>query len=56
VWAAAGAQDDIFYENGKTVTANYTIAATRNAMSTGPITIATGVVVTLATGSRWVIL
>lgn len=56
VWAAAGAQDDIFYENGKTVTANYTIAATRNAMSTGPITIATGVLVSIATGSRWVIL
>lgn len=55
-WAAAGAQNDIFYENGKTVTANYSISSTRNAMSTGPITIATGVVVTIATGSRWVIL
>lgn len=54
-WAAAGAQNDIFYENGQTVTANYTIAANRNAMSAGPVTINTGVTVTQAAGSNWVI-
>ena len=54
-WAAAGAQNDIFYENGQTVTADYTIAATRNAMSAGPITIAVGVTVTEAVGANWVI-
>ena len=54
-WAAAGAQNDIFYENGQTVTQDYTIASTRNAMSSGPITIATGVTVTQAVGSNWVI-
>jgi hypothetical protein len=54
-WAAAGAQDNIFYENGQTVTADYTIAATRNAMSAGPITIAVGVTVTEAVGANWVI-
>ena len=54
-WAAAGAQNDIFYENGQTVTQDYTIASNRNAMSSGPITIATGVTVTQAVGSNWVI-
>lgn len=54
-WAAAGAQNDIFYENGQTVTANYTVGATRNAMSAGPVTIAVGVTVTIAAGGNWVI-
>ena len=54
-WAAAGAQNDIFYENGQTVTADYTIAANRNAMSAGPVTIAVGVTVTEAVGANWVI-
>ena len=51
----AGA-DDIFYENSKTVNGNYTISTNKNAMSTGPITIASGVSVTVPSGSRWVVL
>jgi hypothetical protein len=54
-WAAAGAQDNIFYENGQTVTADRTIGSTTNAMSSGPITIATGVTVTISTGGNWAI-
>lgn len=54
-WAAAGAQNDIFYENGQTVSTNYTITSTRNAMSAGPVTINTGVTVTIDTGGNWVI-
>lgn len=54
-WAAAGAQNDIFYENGQIVTQDYTIAANRNAMSAGPITIAVGVTVTESVGANWVI-
>jgi hypothetical protein len=54
-WAAAGAQDNIFYENGQTVTANRTIGSTTNAMSSGPITIGTGVTVTINTGGNWAI-
>ena len=54
-WAAAGAQNDIFYENGQTVTADYTIESNRNAMSAGPITIAVGVTVTEDVGASWVI-
>jgi len=54
-WATTGAQNDIFYENGQTVTTNYTVGATRNAMSAGPVTINTGVTVTIASGGNWVI-
>lgn len=54
--ATGGASDAIFYENGQTVTANYTITTNTNAMSTGTITINSGVSVTVPSGSRWVIL
>jgi hypothetical protein len=54
-WASAGAISDVFYENTQTVSANYTIPVGRNAMSAGPITIATGVTVTISEGSSWVI-
>ena len=54
-WAAAGAQNDIFYENAQIITQDYTIAANRNAMSSGPITIAVGVTVTESVGANWVI-
>jgi len=54
--ATGGSTDDIFYENGQTVTANYTITTNKNAMSAGPITINTGISVTVPTGSVWVIL
>ena len=46
----------IFYENGKTVTASYSITRDSNAMTTGPITVNSGVTVTVPTGSRWVVL
>lgn len=48
--------DDVFYENAKTVTGSYTISSSKNAMSTGPITINSGVSVTVPSGSRWVVL
>ena len=41
--------------NSLTVTASYTIAAGFSGASAGPITLASGVVVTVAGGSRWVI-
>jgi hypothetical protein len=47
--------DGVIYENSKNVASNYTITAGKNAMSAGPITINTGVTVTIPTGSRWVI-
>lgn len=54
--ATGGGSDEIFIENGQTVNTNYTIGTSRNAMSTGPISVASGVVVTVPTGSRWVVL
>lgn len=53
--ATGGGSDTVFVENSQSVTVNYTITANKNAMSAGDITIATGVTVTLPTGSRWVI-
>lgn len=54
--ATGGGADEIFVENGQNVTVNYTIPSTRNAMSTGPITVDSGVTVTVSSGSRWVVL
>jgi hypothetical protein len=53
--ATGGGNDAVFYVNGQTVTADYTIPSGQNAMSAGPITIADGVTVSIATGSNWVI-
>jgi hypothetical protein len=43
------------YENANTISANYTIGTNNNAISAGPITIASGVVVTVPSGSVWVV-
>lgn len=56
IGATGGDVDDVFYENAQTVTANYTISTGKSAMSTGPITVNTGITVTIPDGSRWVIL
>ena len=44
-----------FILNAQTVSANYTVPTNYNASSAGPITINTGVTVTVSTGSTWVI-
>jgi hypothetical protein len=54
--ATGAGGDQVFYENELTVTTSYTLTTSRNAMSTGPITINSGVTVTVPTGQRWVIL
>ena len=54
--ATGGGADQVFVENGQNVTTNYTIPSTKNAMSTGPITVDSGVSVTVSSGSRWVVL
>ena len=53
--ATGGGSDEIFYENGQTVTTNYTISDGKNAMSAGPVTINTGVAVTVGTGETWTV-
>jgi len=42
--------------NSLTVSTNYTIAAGYSGSSAGPVTLASGVTVTVASGSRWVVL
>ena len=42
--------------NNTTVSASYTIATGNNAMSVGPITVASGQSVTVSSGQRWVVL
>ena len=51
----SGANDDIFWENGQNVTSNYTITNGKNAMSAGPITVNSGVTVTVGDGETWTV-
>ena len=44
------------YENVDDITSNYTLTSGSNGMSVGPMTIASGVTVTVPSGQRWVIL
>lgn len=44
------------FANAKTVSTNYTIPTDYNASSTGPVTVASGISVTIPSGSRWVVL
>lgn len=54
--ATGGGSDRVFYENDQVVNSSYTVTPGRNAMSTGPITIVTGAVVTVGSGSVWTII
>jgi len=54
--ATGNGGDQVFVENSKTVTASYQIPSTKCASSVGPITINSGVSVTVSSGSRWVVL
>ena len=40
-------------QNNTSITSNYTFPSNRNAVSAGPITINTGVTVTISNGSEW---
>ena len=54
--ATGGGADDIFIENGQTVTTNYTLTTGKNAGSFGPITINSGITVTVPSGQVWTII
>ena len=60
-WGAAGAgaqgagNDEIFWENDQTITQNYEITNGKNAGSFGPITIQSGVTVTVNAGETWTV-
>ena len=54
--ATGGGPDEVFVENGVTVTTNYTLSTGKNAESVGPITVNSGITVTIPSTQRWVIL
>jgi len=43
------------YENTQTITANYTMTTGTNGHSVGPITVDSGVTVTIPSGSSWLV-
>ena len=53
--ATGGGGDEVFIENGQTVTADYTLSSGKNAISAGPIAVNSGVIVTIPSGQNWVI-
>ena len=53
--ASGGAGNPFVYQHDHTVTADHTIPGTQNAISGGPMTINTGVTITVATGATWTI-
>ena len=53
--AKGGGTDQIFYENGTAVTADYTISSGSNAMTAGPVSIGSAITVTVPVGSVWTV-
>ena len=51
--ATGGGSDQVFIENGQTVTTDYTISTSYNAGTFGPVSINSGVTVTVPTGLVW---
>ena len=54
--ATGGGGDTVFVENSRLVTVDYTIPVGKSAESVGPITINSGVTVTVSSGERWLVL
>lgn len=54
--AAGGTSNGVVYENGQTITSNYIMTTSKNGLSVGPVAVASGVSVTIPSGSRWVVL
>lgn len=53
--ATGGGADTVFFENSQTVTVNYTLSTNKNAVTAGPVTISSGVTVTVPSNASWVI-
>ena len=52
---ASTVADGCIYENSQTISNNYTISTNKNAMSAGPITVASGATLTIPSGSTYTI-
>jgi hypothetical protein len=56
-WQNTGASaGGVIWENSLVVSSNYTLTTNKNGFSVGPITVNSGVTVTVPSGQRWVIL
>jgi hypothetical protein len=57
-WGGIGgaSANGAIYENAQSITETYTMSTNFNGESVGPITVASGVTVTIPSGSRWVVL
>ena len=53
--AIGGGTDAVFVVNDQTVSSNYTLAANKNAMTASPISILSGVTVTVSSGACWTV-
>jgi len=58
IWGGIGGANasGCIYVNNQTITSSYTFQSGTSGESTGPITINSGVVITIPSGSRWVVL
>ena len=58
IWGSIGGANagGAVYENKQTITANYTMTTGNSGESTGPISVSSGVTVTIPSGSKWVVL
>ena len=54
-WANTGAINDVFWENSQTLATSYSIPNGKSAVTAGPVTLSSGVTVTLGATSRWVV-
>lgn len=54
-WADTGAINSVFWQNDQTLATSYSIPANKSAVTAGPVTLGSGVTVTLGTNSRWVV-
>ena len=50
-----GGTDKVFFENEQSVDTSYSLTANNNAVSAGPVTVASGVTVTIPAGAAWVV-
>jgi hypothetical protein len=51
-----GGGNKVFYQNDQSITVDYTIPSNQNAMTAGPISIESGVTVTVSSGATWSII
>ena len=54
--AASGGGSSNILENEQVIAADYTISSAKNGLSVGPVTVNTGIAVTVGTGQKWLVL